>query len=452
MAALEALFAKSAATKRSGYDCLMLYSGGKDSTYALCRLVDMGLSVYGFTLDNGFISESAKANIRAVTSQLGVPIEFATTPAMPAIFRDSLARFSNVCNGCFKTIYTLSMLRARALGIPIIVTGLSRGQMFETRLTAEMFRDGRCGPDEVDAAVLAARKVYHRAADEVSRTLDVRAFEDDRIFEEVRVVDFYRYCDVGMTELYSYLDRTVPWVRPADTGRSTNCLINDLGIYVHKKERGYHNYALPYSWDVRLGHKTRGAALDELDDEIDPANVRRLLAAIDYDEERVTPGTEQTSLVGFYVASGDLTDQILRQQLAERLPAQLIPLRLQRVDAIPLTANGKVDEHALLRDTGDRAAQARYVPPHGPVEAFLASVWQEELSVERVGSGDSFFELGGTSLTAMQVMIRLCREFDIDVPLATVFTHPTLGALARVAEDRILADVGEETDGRDNGP
>ncbi len=95
---------------------------------------------------------------------------------MNAIFRDSLARFSNVCNGCFKTIYTLGMLRARELGIATVVTGLSRGQMFETRLSEEMFGDGRRTGDEVDEAVLAARKAYHRAADEVSRSLDVRAF------------------------------------------------------------------------------------------------------------------------------------------------------------------------------------------------------------------------------------------------------------------------------------
>ena len=86
----------------------MLLSGGKDSTYALCRLVDMGLRVYAFTLDNGYISEQAKDNIRRVVAALGVEHEFATTPAMNAIFRDSLTRFSNVCNGCFKTIYTLA--------------------------------------------------------------------------------------------------------------------------------------------------------------------------------------------------------------------------------------------------------------------------------------------------------------------------------------------------------
>lgn len=444
---LRAIFEASARARPSRYDCLMLYSGGKDSTYALCRLVELGLSVYAFTLDNGYISDGAKENIRQVTTRLGVPIEFATTPAMNAIFRDSLARFSNVCNGCFKAIYTLSMLRARDLGIPIIVTGLSRGQMFETRLSEEMFRDGRCRPDEVDAAVLAARKVYHRIPDEVSRVLDVRAFQDDRIFDQVRFVDFYRYCDVGMDEMLRYLADKVSWVRPSDTGRSTNCRINDLGIFVHRKERGYHSYALPYSWDVRLGHKTREAALDELDDDIDPANVRRLLAEVGYDEQRIAAGGDQTALVGFYVASGDLTEDDLRQRLAERLPAQLIPPRLQRVDEIPLTANGKVDEHALAADVVERTARAAYRAPEGPVQEFLAGVWQEELGVERVGSGDGFFDLGGTSLIAMQVMVRLCREFDIDLPLATIFTHPTLEALAGAAEDRILADVTEETGG-----
>jgi amino acid adenylation domain-containing protein len=438
---LRAVFDEAARTRLGPYDCLMLYSGGKDSTYALCRLVEMGVAVYAFTLDNGFISESAKENIRKVTTRLGVPIEFATTPAMAAIFRDSLARFSNVCNGCFKTIYTLGMLRARDLGIPVIVTGLSRGQMFETRLTEEMFVDGRFDPDEIDRAVLEARKLYHRLPDEVSRQLDVSVFADDRLFEEVRVVDFYRYCDVGMDELYAYLDQKVPWVRPADTGRSTNCLINDLGIHVHKKERGFHSYALPYSWDVRLGHKTREDALDELDDDIDPTRIRELLADIGYDESRVASGSEQATLVGFYVASGDIGDDQLRAHLAARLPAHLVPVRLERVEAIPLTVNGKVDEAALVRDIVEGAAGRPYRVPDGPVEEFLAAVWQEELRVERVGADDHFFELGGTSLTAMQVMVRLCREFDIDVPLATAFTHPRLAQLARVAEDRILADV-----------
>ncbi|MEM7586401.1 MAG: amino acid adenylation domain-containing protein [Acidobacteriota bacterium] len=450
---LRELFAESRRARQpadpEAYDCMLLLSGGKDSTYALCRLVEMGLRVYAFSLDNGYISDHAKDNIRRVTQQLGVPFEFGTTPAMNAIFRDSLMRFANVCQGCFKTIYTLGTQRAKQLGIPIIVTGLSRGQMFETRLTEEMFRDGRWRPEEVDAAVLAARKAYHRVDDEVSRSLDVSLFRDDRIFEAIQFVDFYRYCDVDLTELKEHLARTVPWVRPSDTGRSTNCLINDVGIFVHKQQRGFHNYALPYSWDVRMGHKTRDEARAELEDEIDIGFVRRTLAEIGGDVDLLTSDGSAPQLVAYYVATPgeagaeELSEETLRRQLAEHLPSQLIPAHLHRLEALPLTVHGKVDEAALPRFETGQGAEVVYRAPEGPVEEFLAEVWQQQLGVERVGADDHFFQAGGTSLGAMEVMIHLCQEFDLDLPLETLFAHPTLSKLARAAEDQILADVAE---------
>jgi acyl-CoA synthetase (AMP-forming)/AMP-acid ligase II len=85
-------------------DCLMLYSGGKDSTYALSRLVELGARPLVFLFDNGFISGQAKENARRMADTLGLELVIGETPAMPAIFADSLARFSNVCNGCYKTI------------------------------------------------------------------------------------------------------------------------------------------------------------------------------------------------------------------------------------------------------------------------------------------------------------------------------------------------------------
>lgn len=437
---LRAVFAASGQRNDSPYDCMMLLSGGKDSTYALCRLVDMGLRVYAFTLDNGFISDGAKRNIERVTGKLGVPVEFGVTTAMNAIFRDSLSRNSNVCHGCFKTVYTLSTTRAQQLGIPIIVTGLSRGQMFETRLTEEMFRDGRRSPEEVDAAVLAARKVYHRVDDEVSRSLDVSLFASDDVFERIQFVDFYRYCDVGLDEMLSYLREKVPWARPEDTGRSTNCLINDVGIYVHKQERGFHNYALPYSWDVRLGHKQRDEALAELDDHIDPAYVHRTLAEIGYDGESLAVAG-RPRVIAFYTGPVALPEAEIRARLRERLPAPLVPSRFERGDSIPLTPHGKVDDRALAATLDRAGRQTSQSPPDGPVEEYLADTWRQLLGVTSVGRDDDFFELGGASLTAMEVMIRLCKEFQIDLPLETLFAHSRLSALARVAEDKILDDV-----------
>jgi acyl carrier protein len=301
--------------------------------------------------------------------------------------------------------------------------------------------------------VLAARKTYHRMNDEVSRSLDVEAFQDDTIFEQVRFVDFYRYCDVELDEVLAYLRREVPWVRPEDTGRSTNCLINDAGIYVHKRERGFHNYALPYSWDVRLGHKDRDAALAELDDTIDEAHVRSILAQVGYDPDQAAESTSTTTLEAFYVPRGETSPEDLRRQLAEHLPAPLIPSRFHPVESLPLTPNGKVDTAALSELAGDGRTRTPYRAPEGPVEEFLVELWQDEFAwqenhaTRRIGANDHFFELGGTSLAALQVMLRLCQEFVLDLPLDALFSHPTLAQLARYAEDRILAEDAELGEG-----
>ena len=303
------------------YDCLHLLSGGKDSSYALYQLVERGWRVHALTLDNGFISEGAKENIRRSIDALGITHEFATTAAMNEIFRDSLERYSNVCQGCYKTIYTLGVARAAELGIPVVVTGLSRGQFFETRLIPAQFEAGRFDPDAIDATVLEARKVYHRQPDAVTELLpEQRVFDDDRVFDEIEFLDFYRYVDVDLAELYRYLEANAPWVRPADTGRSTNCLINVAGIQVHLRERGYHNYAEPYSWDVRLGHKTRDEALEELDDEVaggvDDPEVRLLLDTVGYRPKQVEILTAWYQTVdGVDIDPDELRRQVRRASL-----------------------------------------------------------------------------------------------------------------------------------------
>src|SRR5437899_4985664 len=280
--ALKALVAEMQARRTGAYDCLVLLSGGKDSTYMLYRLCDLGLKPLVFTLDNGFISDEAKTNIRRVVDALGVELVMGGTPHMNEIFVDSLKRFANVCNGCFKTIYTLATNLAHEKGIRYIVTGLSRGQFFETRLTEDVFQHDDFDVAKRDDLVLEARKAYHRREDAVSCHLEVDIFRDDGVFRDIQFVDFYRYWSAPLAEMHAYLRQRTPWIRPSDTGRSTNCLINDVGIYVHKKQRGYHNYALPYSWDVRLGQKTRDEAMDELDDELDEARVQQIMRQIGY--------------------------------------------------------------------------------------------------------------------------------------------------------------------------
>lgn len=430
---LRAVFDGLRARRRGDYDCMMLVSGGKDSTYALYQLAALGAKIYALTLDNGFISDEAKGNIRRAVAQLGIDHEFATTPAMNAIFVDSLKRHSNVCQGCFKTLYTLALRRAAQLAIPCIVTGLSRGQLFETRLTPELFRDEAFDAEAIDRTVLAARKAYHRVDDAVARLLDVDFLRDERIFDEIRFIDFYRYCDVPLQEVYAFLASHAPWIRPRDTGRSTNCLINDTGIHVHKRKEGFHNYALPYSWDVRLGHKRRDQAIDELRDRIDVARVHALLAQIGYDEEEVLADPGEKRLAAYYVARGEPTLAALKAALATRLPASMIPSHFVRLERLPLTANGKLDRRALPDPRSVRAPiDAPYRAPRNVVEESLAGIWRQALGVERVGVDDNFFDLGGDSIIAIQIVAR-ANAAGLRLAPSQLFQHPSVAELARAA-------------------
>ena len=433
---LKALVAEMKAARTGDYDCLVLLSGGKDSTYMLYQLCGLGLKPLVFTLDNGFISEQAKANIRRVVRSLGVEHVFGSTPHMNQIFVDSLKRFANVCNGCFKTIYTLATNLAYEKGIGHIVTGLSRGQFFETRLTEEVFQRKDFDVAKLDAVVLDARKAYHRREDAVSCHLEVDIFGGDGVFGDIQFVDFYRYWSVPLEEMYAFLREHAPWVRPSDTGRSTNCLINDVGIYVHKKQRGFHNYALPYSWDVRLGQKTRGQAMAELDDELDEARVKQIMAQIGYTEPPQIGETGINRLAAYYVSGKSLSVAELRAHLAKELPDYMLPTYFIRLDRLPLTSNGKVDRRALSNPDAERPeVSATFVELRSETEDRLAEIWRKALNLGRVGVNDDFFELGGSSLQAIRILAQLDRVFGVDMPISTFFANVTIASLARAIDE-----------------
>jgi len=395
--------------------------------YQLCAL---GLKPLVFTLDNGFISEEAKANIRRVVRALGVDHVFGTTPHMNEIFVDSLKHFSNVCNGCFKTLYTLTVNLAQEKGIRYIVTGLSRGQFFETRLTADVFERPDFQVDKLDALVLEARKAYHRRPDAVACHLDVEVFRGDGVFDYIQFVDFYRYWSVPLDEMHQFLRERTPWVRPSDTGRSTNCLINDLGIYVHKKQRGFHNYSLPYSWDVRLGQKTREEAMAELDDEIDESRVVKLMKDIGY--EMPSDEAPIDRLAAWYVSDRELDSAEVRAYLAEYLPEYMLPSQFIRLERLPLTPNGKIDRQNLSAQPPQRT---REVPqPRTDTEKVLASIWSQLLNVQVVGINDDFFELGAQSLLAIRAVSRIRDAFGVDLSLRNLFERPTVAGLAEVID------------------
>ncbi|HKD06956.1 MAG TPA: amino acid adenylation domain-containing protein [Bryobacteraceae bacterium] len=142
-------------------------------------------------------------------------------------------------------------------------------------------------------------------------------------------------------------------------------------------------------------------------------------------------------------ASNPLRQRVAAQLVPEvkllasaKLPEYMIPSAIVVLDAIPLSANGKVDRAALPipGDAASVSSTAGDGAPRNPIEGTLAAVFADVLHLPRVGIAENFFDLGGHSLSATQVVSRARELFRIDVPLRTLFECPTVAALAEAVE------------------
>ena len=163
---------------------------------------------------------------------------------------------------------------------------------------------------------------------------------------------------------------------------------------------------------------------------IELGEVQAALAGLDGVEQAVViaredrPGDKR--LVGYVTGTADPAG--VRAALAERLPAYMVPAAVVVIDALPLTLNGKLDKRALPAPEYQRCD--RLSRPGTPVEEILAGIYAQVLGLERVGVDDSFFDLGGDSLSAMRVIAAVNTALDAGLSVRAVFEAPTVAQLA----------------------
>ncbi|MEL5298650.1 amino acid adenylation domain-containing protein [Serratia nevei] len=175
---------------------------------------------------------------------------------------------------------------------------------------------------------------------------------------------------------------------------------------------------------------------------IEPGEIEVQLAASPWVREAVVQvcSTEHhPRLVAWIVPTADVDRSALQGQLranlSERLPEFMVPSAYVWLDALPLTANGKLDRRALPEPERKAVGTREYAAPQGETETTLARVWCELLEIGQIGRHDNFFELGGHSLLAVRLSSQL-RQQGITLPVQAIFNHPILAELAERIDRR----------------
>ncbi|MBU8832139.1 non-ribosomal peptide synthetase [Mycolicibacterium goodii] len=253
-----------------------------------------------------------------------------------------------------------------------------------------------------------------------------------------------------------------PWLRAVPLGVVGEVYVAGLGVGV-----GYLNragmtasrfvacpFGAPGTRMYRTGDLARWGAdgqlryLGRVDDQvkirgfrIELGEIRSALADLDgVDQAAVIvredhPGDKR--LVGYVTGTVDPAEA--RTRLADRLPPYMIPAAVVRLDTLPVTVNGKLDQRAL--PTPEYQFARTYRPPATRTQKVVASVYGQILGVERVGLDDSFFDLGGDSISAMRCVAAINTALDAHVGVQDLLQSPSVHAVSRRVDDEHGTDT-----------
>jgi acyl carrier protein len=152
-------------------------------------------------------------------------------------------------------------------------------------------------------------------------------------------------------------------------------------------------------------------------------------------------------LIGYFVQDPQqkIALKELREYLKQQMPLHMVPSVLMPLDALPLTANGKINRQALpAPDLSRSDIEELFVAPRTPLEQALTDIWSEVLQIEQVGIHDNFFALGGHSLKATVVTSRLREIFNIELTVQTIFEMPTVAELSVGVVKALIEQRGGE--------
>lgn len=274
------------------YDCLIAYSGGKDSSYTLKVMVQkFGLKVLAFTFDNGFLPELTFQNIRKVVEKLGVDYILIKPnfELMKKIFveaskgnlypRKTVERASTICTSCIAFVKFISLRMAIEQSIPFVIFGWSPGQVSGSSL---IFKTN-------PMIMRSMQKVLYKPLHEIAGDginpyfLEERHFElSERFPYNISPLAFIEYDERKVLKEISKFG----WQRPEEVDpNSTNCLLNSFANRLHWKQYGYNPYVFELSKLVREGYLEREEALQRVEQLGDSPTVKLVRKKLGFKSE-----------------------------------------------------------------------------------------------------------------------------------------------------------------------
>jgi len=157
--------------------------------------------------------------------------------------------------------------------------------------------------------------------------------------------------------------------------------------------------------------------------------------------------SREARLIAYFTSSPERapTTSELRKFLGKTLPDYMVPAVFVRLEALPLTPNGKVDRKALPEPgTARPELETAFQPPRTSDEGALSTIWSDVLGLDRIGSHDNFFDLGGHSLGASRIISRVIRTFQLELPLKALFQSPTIAEMAAVITEYQERKLGDD--------
>ncbi len=241
--------AKSAGAK---YDCLVGFSGGKDSTYIIYQLKETyGMRVLAFTFDNGFSTEYGRHNIENALSKLNVDhISFSMNDEkLRKQYAACVKLMHNFCSVCFHYMHYYSYLFAGQHNIPLIVNGRTSGQILQCADSTRGIEpfESSCHLKDFEY------QMFHGLEERADRAGRMDYLKDI----EAEAVSYFAYHDVSEEETMRFLEEKIGWVRPQGVSGHADCFAHAMAEHMSIEKRGFPIRAGELAVLVRRGKLTK---------------------------------------------------------------------------------------------------------------------------------------------------------------------------------------------------